>query len=132
MASANDIITRAGRRAQTLAGEEAFTAAEGVDALQLLNDMMHGFGPRGIAYAHTTLLLTDTVNMPDEQIRNLILMMAAELLIDFGLAVTPALDSQITNAKNELQAAYYVSAQAQSDPMLRPRWPGRFDVTRPQ
>ena len=59
MATANDIINRAGRRTKILEGEEAFAAAEAVDALQLLNDMMHGFGPRGIDYAHTTPAATE-------------------------------------------------------------------------
>ena len=75
MATANDIISRAAKRINVLAGEEALGAAEAVDALQSLNDMLFGFGPKGIQYVHTTLTATDTVNFPDEQLRNVMLML---------------------------------------------------------
>lgn len=130
MATANDIITRAGRRSKALAGEEAFAAAEAVDALQLLNDMMHAFGPRGVYYVHATLGATDTVNMPDEQIRNLILLFTEELMIDYGMPVDPVMASLISGALSELQAYYWVQPPADTDPLLRQRRFDRTDITR--
>lgn len=130
MATANDIIARAGRRVKILAGEEAFNGAEGTDALQLLNDMMTGFGPRGIGYVHTTLAASDTVNLPDEQLRNLVLMMARELAIDWGVAIDPALATEIMRAEQELQAAFLVLNPAVPDRALRRRRPGHYDFTR--
>src|SRR5690242_21349804 len=48
-------------------------------SLQLLNDMMHGFNGKGIQYAHVDLTASDTVNVPDELIRPLILVFCKEL-----------------------------------------------------
>lgn len=121
MATASDIITRAARRLQIIAGEEAMTAAEQVDALQLFNDMLHGFGPRGIYYTHTTLAASDTVNMPDELLRALTLVFAQELALDFGRPIGAALAMEIAEARNALQAAYWVQPPADTDPLLRPR-----------
>lgn len=121
-ATALDIINRAGKRAKILADEAAFTASEAVDALQLMNDMMQGFGPMGISYAHTTLAATDTVNMPDEQLRNLVLMLTKELAVDFQMPLSPELLLMIEGAKGELQAAYYMARPAITDPLLRARW----------
>ncbi len=130
MATALDIINRAGKRAKILADEATFSSSELVDALQLLNDLMHGFGPKGIAYAHTTLEATDTVNVPDEQIRNLILMMTGELLIDFAMPIDAGLAAAIIDAKNELQAAYHIQPPPGTEPLLRRRWPWGIDITR--
>ena len=130
MATANDVISRAGRRALILAGEEVFTAAELSDALQLLNDMLHNFGPRGISYAHTTLAASDTVNVPDELLRPLVLLFTEELLMDFGGPIDPLLAVAIADAKNELQAGYHLDEGAVTDPLLRPRLVGAFDITR--
>ena len=129
MTTAREVILRAGRRAKITAGEESLTAAELTDALQLLNDMMHGFGPRGIYYAHTTLAAEDTVNVPDEQMRNLVLLFAEELAIDFGATLGELLATEVLNARNEMQAAYWVQPPADTDPLLRPR-PRGLDVTR--
>lgn len=132
MATALEIITSAGKRSKILADGATFTASEAADALQRLNDMMHGFGPKGISYAHVTLAAGDTVNVPDEQIRNLVLMLTHEMMIDFEVPIGPALALAIVDAKNELQAAYHVQAPAVSDPMLRPRYVGGYDITRDQ
>lgn len=121
MATATDIINRAGKRATVLADEGTFTASEAVDALQIMNDMMHGFGPMGIYYAHATLSATDTVNMPDEQLRNLVLMLSKELAIEFGLGIDPGLALEIENARAQLQAAYWMQRPGITDPMLLPR-----------
>ena len=122
MATALDIINRAGRRSKILADEAAFTASDLVDSLQLMNDMMQGFGPMGIYYAHTPLAATDTVNVPDEQLRNLVLMLTKELAVNFGMPLDPDLSLMIERAKGELQAAYYMARPAITDPLLRSRW----------
>lgn len=121
MATANDIITRAGKRAGVLPDEAEFTASEAVDALQALNDLMHGFGPMGIYYAHRTLEATDTVNMPDEQLRNLVLMLVKELALDFGTTVGPELVAEIERARDQLQAAYFMQRPGLVDSALIPR-----------
>jgi len=129
-ATANDIINRAAQRINVLAGEEALTAAEAVDALQIMNDMMHGFGPRGIHYAHVTLAATDTVNVPDEQIRNLVLLLADDLADGFAVPVSPDLRSDIMRAEQQMQAYYYSVPPAKINRGLLPYRFGWFDITR--
>ncbi len=128
--TASDIINRAGKRAKILADEAIFTSSEAADALQLLNDMMHGFPAKGIQYAHVQLAATETVNIPDEQIRNLVLMFTRELLIDFQMPLDPLLGEEIEQAQRELQAAYYTVPQARISRSLLPARYGFFDIVR--
>lgn len=129
MATALDVITSGARRIGILAAEEEFDSADATDALSLLNDMMHGFGPRGIGYAHTTLALTDTVNMPDELIESLKWMAADAFADEWGKEMSPRAQGRIIDAKNQLQAAYWVQPPADTEPALRPYWSGRFNIT---
>lgn len=128
--TARNIIMRAARRLGIVAGEEPLSAADLNDGLQLLNDMMHGFGPAGIKYAHTSLALGDAVNMPDEQLRNLVLMMCKELAMDFGVSPNPVLAGEIVAATLALQAYYWVQPPADSEPMLTWNGGGGFDIRR--
>ena len=130
MATAGDIINRAARRIGFLANEETLTATEMANALQALNDMLFAFGPMGIRYVHTTLLQTDTLNVPDEQVRNVMLMFCKDLADDYTLALSPSLLADILNAKQELQAAYLVINPAVPDRGLRRRRAGWIDFER--
>jgi hypothetical protein len=130
--TANDVINRAGRRLKILAGEEAFSGAEATDNLQLLNDMMQGFGPRGIQYSHTDLTADQTVNVPDELVRSLILVFALELAMDYGEAIDPGTAAAIADAENQLRAYYYSVPPAPADRGLirRVNNIGPFNITR--
>lgn len=130
MATANDVCNRAASRVGILAGNEALSAADAVNCLQLLNDLMAAFGPMGIQYVHTTLTATATVNVPDEQIRNLTLMLCDELADDYGLAIGQKMAATIVQAKQELQAAYLQINPAVPDRALRVRRPGFYDFAR--
>lgn len=130
-ATANDVITRALRRIKVLAGEEAATGAEGADALTALNAMLHGFGPRGIGYAHSDLAATDTLNVPDEQVRNVTLLLARDLAMDYGYPLDPDMKIEILRAEQELQAAYTVVPPASTDRgILRRRTGYPFNIVR--
>jgi hypothetical protein len=130
MATAGDIVTRAAKRINVLAAEEALNASQMVDGLQTLNDLLAGFGPAGIQYVHTTLVQTDTLNFPDEQIRNVMLMLCSELADDYGVAIGQSLALAIQAAKLELQAAYLQVDPAVPDRALRRRRPGFYDFAR--
>jgi hypothetical protein len=123
--TANQVLTRAMRRLKVLAGEEAMTSAELADGLVTMNGVMHGFGPNGIKYVHTDLASTDTVNMPDELIDSLVWMIAYALAPDYGYTFNEAESIALLNAKNMLQAAYWVQPPAETEPSLRP-WLARF------
>lgn len=121
MPTASDIIVRALKRINVIAANEAVSATDMVDSLQIMNDMMSGFYSGGIEYVHVTLAQTDTVNMPDQQIRNLILMLCSELADDFGLTLGAKTADQINSAKLELQSYYMVINPAVPDRAIRRR-----------
>lgn len=129
MTTASDILTRASRRIGTLPGEESLTSAEAADALDIMNTLMQGFGPMGIYYVHSTLALTNTVNMPDELIRPLILMVASELADEFGMQLTPKLMADIEAARSTLQAHYFLKRPGVIDPAIKSQIIGRFNIT---
>ena len=123
-------MNRGGLRAKILASQEAWGATDAADNLVLLNAMMAGFGPRGIHYAHVTLGATDTVNMPDEQIDNLVTMFAEKLCDEYGVVIDARMAGNIARAEKELQAAYYTVPLAKINRgLLRNRY-GFFNITR--
>ncbi|WP_299109811.1 hypothetical protein [uncultured Bradyrhizobium sp.] len=125
MATANDIINRAARRIGVLAESEALSADALVDALGQLNEMLHSFGPRGIHYAHTTLAAgSDTVNVPDEQIRNVMLLLCQEMADEYAVSISQQLASAILDARQSLQAAYYTIPKTVGDKALMRRTAG--------
>ena len=128
--TANEVLTDAMRTLKLLASEESMTSAELVDGLRRMNNLMHGFGPRGIAYAHTTLSSTTVVNVPDELVGSLIWLVAEALAPEHGYTFTPDERNEITRAENALQAAYHIQPPAQSEPMLRGHRLGYSDITR--
>lgn len=119
--TAGTLISDAFRWLNVVAGEETASAAETVGALDTLNGMMAAFGPRGIAYAHTTLAATDTVNVADEQVRNVMILLANELAPEYEVTLGEGRQEQVTNALTQLQAAYFLQPVAGSEPLLRRR-----------
>lgn len=124
-ATARDLVTKALRWLGILAGEESASASELLQGVDVLNGMMHAFGPRGIAYTHTTLAAADTVNVADEQVRNVMFLLGAELAPEYEVELSPGRVAQAINALSQLQAAYFIAVDATSDMALRPRWWGR-------
>lgn len=123
--TANELINRAARRLGILAESETLSADAAVDALSQLNEMLHGFGPRGIHYAHVTLTAgSDTVNVPDEQTRNVMLMLCQEMADDYGIPIGPQLASAILDARQSLIAAYYTIPRAVGDKGMMRRTAG--------
>ncbi len=125
-ATAQQVIERAARRINVLAAEEALSSNEMNDALQILNDLMFSFTAKGIQYVHVQLAQTDTVNVPDEQVRNVILMLCDDLADDFGMPISVDLREDIRQARQELQNCYMVIDPAVPDIALRSRRLGWF------
>ncbi len=120
-ATAEQVINRAFRRINVLAAQEALNANEMTDALETLNDMMFNFTARGIQYVHVQLAQSDTVNVPDEQVRNVVNLLCDDLADDYGVNITPDLREDIRNAKLELQNCYMVINPAVPDKAIRSR-----------
>lgn len=107
------------------------SASQGSYGLTMLNDMLHGFESEGIHYAHTDLSSLDTtLNVPDGQIRNAMLMTVRELASEYGSELSAEDRDQIHKAKMALQAFYYVPIKSAPEMALRPRQFGRFSFDR--
>jgi hypothetical protein len=128
--TAQTLVSDALRWLGAIDGDETASATELTQGLDALNGMMFAFGPRGIAYAHTTLAATDTVNVPDEQIRNVMFMLANELAPEYEIALNEQRAMQINDAMRQLEAAYFFPVAAASDEALRPRWFGSYSIVR--
>jgi len=129
--TARQVLTRAMRRIRQIAGEEPMSAAELADGLVTMNGAMHGFGPKGIHYSHVDLAANDTVNMPDEQIDNLIWMIAQALAPEYGYVFATADEkAALLGALQELQAAYHITPPAPSPRGLLRNRLGLFSMQR--
>ncbi len=126
-ATAEQVINRAFRRINVLAAQEAVNANEMTDALETLNDMMFNFTAKGIQYVHVQLAQGDTVNVPDEQVRNVVNLLCDDLADDYGVNITPDLREDIRNSKLELQNCYMVINPAVPDKAIRSRRYGFYD-----
>lgn len=119
--TARQTIEQALKRIGILSEEEAMTAPQSVDGLAQLNDLMQGFPSRGIQYVHETLTLDAALNVPDEQTRNVMLMLAWEMADGYGKTLSAKLVADIMEAKGALQAFYYEVPPAQIDDGLQNR-----------
>lgn len=128
--TANTVITKAAQRVNALAGEEALTAAEASDFLSLLNLTMHNFRAKGIHYSHVDLAAADTVNVPDEQLDNVIWLFAERVANEFARPLDANDLESIRQAKLELQAAYYQVPPAPADEGLIRRRLGTYNFAR--
>lgn len=131
--SASDVITATMRKLNLISEVETMSSEQAAAGLALLNKMMHGFSRKGIRYAHTDLALTGTVNMPDDLIDDLEWMLARRMADDgYGVMLSPLQLALTTNAKQTLQAAYFLRRTSPVDTALRVRRLGSFNFTRGQ
>lgn len=121
--SARETITTAFRRIGILSEMATMSADMASDALVILNDMMQGFPARGIHYVHAALTLDAALNVPDEQTRNVMLMLMWELADEYGVELSPKKVSDCAEARNALQACYYTVPPAQLDAGVANRLP---------
>jgi len=129
--TAQDVITGALRRLNLISEVETMSAAQASAGLISLNEMMHGFNRKGIAYAHADLGLTDTVNMPDDLIDSLKWVLARKLADDgYGAVLSMQQMAQMVAAFNTLQSAYFMVRRSPVDSAIRARGSGGFNFTR--
>ena len=110
MATARDVIEHAFRKARVFASGETPPAQDATDALTILNDMMHAFDVQGIEYAHATLALADTVNLPDSLIGPVKSMLAVRLCGEFETTPTDELRIEAASGRQAI-GAYYLDNQ---------------------
>lgn len=106
MATANDIIEGACRRIGVLATGTALRASEAAEALEALNDMMHGLEFEGVFLGHTDLALTDTVNLPDSHIPGIKDMLAVRIAPEYEREASPSVQQRAIDAESMLRTHY--------------------------
>lgn len=125
--TAGDVIKDALHLLRVIDEEEGPTANQSARGLRVMNQMMHGWNTIGIQYVHTDLALTDTVNVPDEQILNVGLVLARALSLSFGKVLGKTLEDSIMTAENGLRSFYYKVKPAASELSLQGgRRPGGY------
>lgn len=114
--TALQLITQAFRRLGLCSEDEAPTAEQGSQALEMMNDMMNGWEAEGIQYNHTDLGLQDTVNVPDALVTSTMWRLAEHVAMQYGKALSDTQAMKALDAKNALQAFYTPAPKAQTDP----------------
>lgn len=129
---ARALIQRAMLRANIVARGETPEAEESDDALKSLNTMMHAWETDGIHIGHVDLTLDDDIQLPDSQIRAVLLLLAMELLDEYEKPLPPLLVGQADRAKRQLLAEYITVPDAKMDQSLvdfeANRLRRRFDI----
>lgn len=129
--TARQTIATALKRMGILSEEESPSSAQGVDGLSDLNQMMQGFPAMGIQYVHADLTLDSVLNVPDEQTRNVMLLLVWEMADGYGKKLGDKLLADIADAKQALQAYYHQVPPAQIDSALNnPLLAGTSSITR--
>lgn len=118
--TARQVIYRALRRIGVTAEGETPTAAQANDALDTLNDMLHGFSADGIACAHTTVALDSTLNFPDEELAFVRDMLCLQLMPEYG-TINEIVGAAAAKARIFMQARYKIVPEVPIDRALRPR-----------
>ncbi len=76
------------RAIQVLESGEEPSASEGVDALQNLNEMMHGWRNRNVNVDHVTLTLTDELKIDERHHEGIRYLLAVRLAPEYEKAVS--------------------------------------------
>lgn len=122
MATALDLITRALRKLGVYAAGEDPDAEDAEDCLAALNDMLAGWSINGIDLAHTTLVLTDVLDVPDDHLEAITLSLAERIASQFAAQVSPV-DAAIADQGRAAIRAYHFSIGSLGidHPAARPR-----------
>lgn len=108
MATASQVINRALKRLRVIGVGQSPTASETADCLEALNDMLFAWRADGIDLAHTTLLSTDALDVPDDHIEPIALNLARRIGGMFGASLSPD-DAQLAQSGENMVRAYHFS-----------------------
>lgn len=122
MATALDIVTRALRRLRVYSALEDIGSADAEDCLTSLNDMLFGWAINGIDLAHTTLVLADVLDVPDDHLEAITLSLMERVASQFAAEVSPV-DAAIADQGRAAIRAYHFSIATLGidHPSARPR-----------
>ena len=106
MATAQEMINRALRMTGVLADGETATAAQSVDALNVLNEMLYAWRDRGVDLGHSELELGDTIPYQDDHLACIRYSLAVEISGDFGRPASQDIQYRQQQLFLALQAQY--------------------------
>ena len=106
MATAQETINRALRMTGVLADGETATAAQSVDALNVLNEMLYAWRDRGVDLGHSALELGDTIPYQDDHLAAIRYSLAVEISGDFGRPASQDIQYRQQQLFLALQAQY--------------------------
>ena len=91
MPTVRDICTRALRKIDVIGIGDAAEGEEIAEAVDVYNDMLHGWRLRGVDIGHTTQEAGDTFQLPDEFVEGTVYVLASRLSPNF--MVPPSFDA---------------------------------------
>jgi hypothetical protein len=107
MATALDVITRSLRKLKVYAAGEDPSSEDADDCLVSLNEMLHAWALDGIGLGHVTLVLTDTLDVPDDHLETIRLSLAERVQGDYGATLAPADVYAADKGRAALRAIYF-------------------------
>jgi hypothetical protein len=113
--TAQQIVTGALRFLRILDATETPSADDSDNALAHLNDYLNGLNARGAVYPNVTLVISDTVPIPQELEGDLKRALALRCESDWGRAMTPADRAEAMRADRRVVAAHTTLDPAGSD-----------------
>lgn len=126
MATASDTITRALRMINVVAIGETPGAGYSSDALEVLNDMLHGWAKTGVDLGHITMALGDTHRTHDSFLEGIRANLAVRLAGQYGRPVPDWVSKLATDSFAAFQAhTMEFSDDLKADSALRPQYFGR-------
>ena len=118
MATVRDILTRACRKIGVVAEDEQLSGDQAANALNALNDMMHGWALEGVDIGHADLAVDEDFPLESRFIEGTVYLLADRLAPDNRQAAPDA-----DRFLRLLQAAYMVVEEAEMPAAFyRPRW----------
>jgi hypothetical protein len=118
MASALQVIERAMRRLRVLGLGKEPKAAESEEGLAILNQMLSEWGIDGIDIAHTTLGLSDEIDVPADHESAIVLNLAKRMGGLFGSQLSPDDDLLAQRGRMALVAYHFSIADLRDESPL--------------
>ena len=115
MATASQVINRALKRLRVIGVGQSPMANETTDCLEALNDMLFAWRTDGIDIAHTTLISSTELDVPDDHIEPIALNLALRVGGMFGASLSQD-DAMLARVGEAMLRAYHFSiADLESD-----------------
>lgn len=104
MTTAQNLITRACRQANLIEAGETPSAAVASDALDTLNEMLHGWAKKGVDLQHVTMALGDAFLLDDSYLEGIKDNLTLRLAEQYGRVLDPRVSMRAEDAFKAFQA----------------------------